>query len=465
MDRDTEKRKIYLEEERPIIEFPTLVVLAIAFSAFCVGLSLVFLPWQIALFLFLGLCLAIAVFLNLYVGILIFLIGAFFHPTYWFPALQELHLARNLAFGILFIWGLHTIIYRDFRLIKAPQNFLIIAFFSLGFATTFKAFDLSFPYFLEFSSKAMVLYFAIVNVVRKRKEVIFLIWFIAGISFVLALIGIYQYTHNIGVYYPAEGLLRVRGLAEDPNLFAMDLVISLPIVIGLFFCYRLILVRAIGAGIISVLIVTTILTFSRAGAIQLMSALFFSLGVRIFKKRKFLGVLTFVAALVIFIPLIPQKYWARIQTTTKFSDPAVDMRLVGWKVGLEMMRENFFTGVGFGMFRPRFFEKAISSAEIPYKQTLDAHNVFIHTGAEMGIGGLLLLLLLLFFTFKNLRQAKKIFYERKDSFLTEISSALEVSLVVYLLGGIFISYLVLLIFWIIVPLAVVLKQLSIEQQV
>jgi len=462
MSADIEKGKIYLEEEKPIIEFPTLVKIFMAFMALGAGLSLLFLPWYIALFLFIGLALTVAIFLNLYIGILIFLVGAFFHPTYWFPQLQALHLARNLAFGVLFLWGFHTIIYRDFRLVKAPQNIFMLLFFSLAFCTTFRAFDYTFSYFLEFSAKALVLYFAIANLIRKRQEIIFLVWFLVGISFISALVGIYQYIHGIGVYYAEEGIVRISGLAEDANVYAMDLAISLPMAIALFFCYEKPIVKIITAGIVSILIVTIILTYSRAGLIQLLSVLFFSVGIRIFQKRKLLGTLAFIAAMVIFLPLVPEKYIERAKTITQFSDPAIGKRLAGWKVGLGLISEHPFSGVGFGMFRYTFLLRAVTTEDTPYKQALDAHNLYIHTGAEMGIGGLLLLLVLLFLTLRDLRMVKKIFKEKNDFLLAEISSAVQISLLVYLLGGMFISYLQLLIFWIMLPIAVALKQLATE---
>ena len=133
----------YLEEEKPIIEFPAVVIMGIIFSSFCLVLTILFLPWHLSLFLFLGLCLAIVVFFNLYIGILIFLIAAFLHPTYWLPQLQAFHPSRLLAIAVFFIWGFHTVVYRDFKIIKAPQNFLIIVYMGLTFIASLRNFDFS----------------------------------------------------------------------------------------------------------------------------------------------------------------------------------------------------------------------------------------------------------------------------------------------------------------------------------
>jgi O-antigen ligase len=447
-------------EESPLLELPTLVKLFIILIAFCIGASFWVLPWYVVAFLFVGFCIGLAIFLDLYIAIIVFIIGTFFHPTYWVPQLQELHLARNLAFGILLIWGFHIIIYRDFKIEKAPQNILIAVFFTIGFLSTLKDFDYSFPFFLEVSSKALAIYFTIANLVKSRKQLLFLVWFLVAINFISALVGIYQYTHHIGVYYAPEGILRISGFAEDANVYAMDLVISIPIAIAFIYACKKASVKAVLAGVILIIVAATILSFSRAGLMQLATVMFLSVGIRLIKKNKFLGIMAMVIAIAVMIPLVPQKYWERASTITQFSDPAIGKRLAGWKVGTDLFMENPLIGVGFGMFRYEYFMKSITSSDVRFKMGLDAHNLYIHTAAETGIFGLLFLILLIIFTFKYLSAAKKNFMTKGDLYLAEISSAIQISLLVYLLGGMFISYLQLLIFWIIIPLAVVLNRFS-----
>lgn len=449
-------------EESPLIELPALVKLFIALLAFCIGASFWILPWYIVAFLFAGFCIGLAIFLNLYIAIIVFIIGTFFHPTYWIPQLQELHLARNLAFVILLIWGFHSIIYRDFKIKTAPQNLAIVAFFLVGFLSTFNEFDYSFPFFLEVSSKALALYFTIANLIKTKNQLLFLMWFLVFINFTSALVGIYQYTHHIGVYYAPEGILRISGFAEDANVYAMDLVISIPLAIALFYSHKKFTIRSILITIIGILVVGTVLSFSRAGLVQLATVMFLSVGIRIIKKNKFIGILAIIIALAVMIPLIPQKYWERAGTITQFSDPAIGKRLAGWKVGTDLFTENPITGVGFGMFRYEYFMKSITSSDVRFKMGLDAHNLYIHTAAETGIFGLTFLLILIFLTLKYLNDAKRNFMAKGERHLGEISSALQISLLVYLLGGMFISYLQLLIFWIIIPLAVVLREFSLK---
>jgi O-antigen ligase len=153
---------------------------------------------------------------------------------------------------------------------------------------------------------------------------------------------------------------------------------------------------------------------------QLATVMFLSVGIRLIKKNKFLGIMAMVIAIAVMIPLVPQKYWERASTITQFSDPAIGKRLAGWKVGTDLFMENPLIGVGFGMFRYEYFMKSITSSDVRFKMGLDAHNLYIHTAAETGIFGLLFLILLIIFTFKYLSAAKKNFMTKGDLYLAEI---------------------------------------------
>ena len=456
----------YISDERPLMEFPALMILGIIFISFCVAFSVLFLPWHLSLFLFLGLCLSIIVFLNLYIGIIIFFIGAFFHPTYWFPQLEAFYPARILAFGILFIWAFHVIVFRDFKIVKAPQNYFIIIFMGLAFISSLRNFDFIFPFFLEFSIKALVLYFAISNLVKTREQVISLVWVLVIINIILCFIGLYEYAHGIGDV--EAGILRISGLAEESNIFAMDLTIALPLALGLFFAYRkqLILKMFLGA-IIFIFVLTTIFTFSRAGLLQLIVVFLLSFWYKFFKKKKIQAILVGALLVLAVTPFVPVRYWDRARSMSNFSDPSIQRRLVGWVSGTRMMLENPIKGVGYGMHRYAFLDYAMEHGYIGspyYTEPLDAHSIYIQTGSELGIVGLTFLLLLIIWTFKYLRKANRIFRKRNMLLLAELSLALQISMVSYLIASAFLSLLHLLIFWILIPLSVVMYQLAVQYE-
>ncbi len=451
---------LYMREERPLLEFPHLLYLAVILFSFMLGGSLLVFPWPYVLAGFLGIILLAAIFFDLYLALLVFLIGAIFHPTYHITALKSLHPARNLAFLVIFLWIVHAIVYRDIHFVKTKQTLFLIGFLICMFISSTYYFDYSFPIFLEMGTKAFVLYFIIVSLINSRKRLIYLIRFLVCCSIVSASSGIYQYIHHIGVYYAPEGILRICGPDEDPNVFATNLTLSLPLVFALFYGSTHKRVKALLLGVAALLIVTVILTFSRAGMIQLCVVLWLSVGLRLMKKYKAVGIIFILILLAIGAYLVPVKYFERMETMVNFSDPAIGKRLDGWKVGMDMIHDNPFKGVGFGLFRYEFLERSVTGTDSRFKLALAAHNLFIQTTAEMGVFGLAFLMLIIYCVFSDLKKAGRQFLARGDIVFGEITKALWISFFVFLLGGMFISYLQLLIFWIMIPLAVVLKYFS-----
>ncbi|MBI5727997.1 MAG: O-antigen ligase family protein [Ignavibacteriales bacterium] len=280
-----------------------------------------------------------------------------------------------------------------------------------------------------------------------------------------ALIGVYQYMNHIGLYYAREGILRISGPDTDANIYAMSLTLFFVIVLNVFLGLRNWRIKSVLLGIIILLLCTIVMTFSRAGMIQLSVGLWLSVGIRLLQKYKIAGVVVFLLIIMFMIPFIPHKYFERMGTVLNFRDQAIAARFEGWRLGLSMIADHPFKGVGFGVFRYEFLERSLTGIDTHFKRALDAHNLFIHTAAETGIVGLMFLLLLIGEAFRNLYQAIKNFRQQEDVLFSSIANGLRIGLLVYLVGGIFISYLELLIFWIIIPFSVALRHLSEQREV
>lgn len=465
MDNKNIDKKLYLEEE-PIIELPIIVWLNLVFMSLCLGLSLLILPWYFVLFFFLGLCLAVSVFFNLYIGLIVFLIGAYMHPTAHFTFLQEFHVARNLAFGILFIYLFHTIVYRDFSLVKAPQNFLLFGYVFFQFLSVFKHFDISFPAFFDLAAKVVILYFAMINLVKTRKQCLIMILLLILLSVASSLFAFYQYKTGMGLRDPIEGIIRVSGFTHNPNVLATELVLVIAIVISLYAALKLIWAKLFL--LIALLIVTggIILTFSRAGFLGLSIVLFLSFWRFYFRNNKrpsvlIFSTLIFVLVFFVIIPFIPQSYWQRMQTIANTSEVAIRGRIDAFKVGIKMMLDYPFIGAGYNYFMYEFWERIHTTAVVETRGTLlHAHNLFINTGAESGIFSLFFLLLLIFYTWRDLRKSQALFLRSGNVLFSNLAQSLEISLIGFVILNMFTWDAYLLIFWIIISLGVVFKQLA-----
>lgn len=450
-------------EDTPILQAPQLVLIAIAVLSIGIALSLLFLPWYAAFVIISSLAVLIGIFFNPYIGVLVFIAGAYLHPTAFLPlALQQLHLARNLAFVVLFMWAFHVLVYRDFHLTKSIQTYFILGYALVLFLSCFKYFDYSFSQYFEQAIKFLILYFIIINLVKTPKECIGMAWMIVILAGIAALIGIYQYVFNVGqMYY--EGRVRITGTETDPNLFGTQLVLSIPLALSLFWSYRNKFLKILFTGAILIILAAIVFTFSRTALVALLTVAVLAVIRPIFlKPRSFTPLMLFIIVCLIMLPFIPQEYWERAKSITDLEDMAVRSRLTAWQLGWQMIKENPFRGVGFGVFKYEHLKESLISPDVEgaYQTALYAHNSYIEVTAEAGIFAFIFLMLLIAWTYRNLKRAQNLFYEKGRKLLLHISIGFEISLIGYLVGGIFLSYLHLLIFWIIIPMGVVLKKIS-----
>jgi len=449
-------------DERPIIEFPGLIKIGIVILSVIVGILPLFLPWYFAILGVFLLGFLIAVFFDPYIGLLAFLVGALLHPVEYFASsLTGLHLSRNLAFGVLLIWIFHTAVYKDFKIIKTKQNLLIVGFGAILLISSLQYFDYSFPSFLEFI-KLLVLYFLVVNLVKTRKKLLIMIWGLVILGTIACFIGLFQHAHGIGINY-GEGFIRIRGTALDPNDYAMHLVILIPFVVGLICTSRNYIIKLGLVGALGIFVLNIIYTYSRGGFVSLAfvvgaSVLWFG-----FKfKKQLLAIISLGVVFLIMLPFVPEKYIERSKTVFDLSDPAIIARLDTWKIGLEMMREEPLRGIGLGVFKYEYIERAFTSGAVETKAALFAHNAYIQIGAETGMIGLLLFILILFFSWIDLKDAEKNFQDKGDSVLSCLSLSIRMGLLGYMVSAIFLTQAFLTMLWIILPMAVVMRTLSTE---
>lgn len=457
------RQQVVLEEERPLIEFPTFVKLTIVFGALFIGLMLLVIPWYFAILAFFALVTLIAVFFDPYFGLLAFLVGSLLHPVEFFAeVLGPLHLSRNLAFGVLLVWIFHIIVYRDFKIVKAKQNVLILLFGLALFISTFQYFDYSFSLFLEFV-KLLILYILVVNLVTTRRKFLILIWGLVILGFFACLIGIYQHAYGIGMDY-GEGYIRIRGTATDPNDYAMHLVILVPLIFGLLFNYRNIIVKIVLILIFGLLLLNIVFTYSRGGMLALVFVLVSSiLGFSFQRRRRILPIILITSAFLVIITFVPAQYWARTQKIFDLSDPAIKARLDTWKTGLDMMKDHPFTGIGLGVFQYEYILRAYMSPDVKTRIALFSHNAYIQIGAETGIFGLMFFIMLILFSWLDLRRVQNDYQRKGDLLFSGLSLGLRVGLMGYLICAVFLTQAFLTMLWIILPLAVVAKQLFLKE--
>lgn len=175
---------------------------------------------------------------------------------------------------------------------------------------------------------------------------------------------------------------RVFSTFENPNNYAELLVLTLPLCF--VFCTR---VRHRGLKVLSFVMLACavgalLMTYSRSCWVSFaIAALVF---VFLYDKRLLpLVLLVGVAA----IPFLPESILDRILTIGSQSDTSNAYRLYIWEAVLEVIRGDWFTGIGLG---PASFSKIYIQYADPYAITAPhSHMLYLEIWVELGLLGLL----------------------------------------------------------------------------
>jgi O-antigen ligase len=208
------------------------------------------------------------------------------------------------------------------------------------------------------------------------------------------------------------------------------MVISLPLCLGLLFLTRNRVWKAAGALAILAMTYVVFLTGSRAGFIALtMTTVVFLWHFAIHGRRRYMLALVPLAGLILWLSS-GDMLSRRLKGTVDDKDDAASAygsaqqrQLLFWR-SIEMTKQHPLFGVGPGNF------EQVSGV------WLETHNTYTQLSSEGGLPALILYLLILCHGFMNTRKIKRLAYRHTESTL---ASALQASLIGYIVGSIFAS--------------------------
>ena len=295
-------------------------------------------------------------------------------------------------------------------------------------------------------------YFVVINTVNTKEKLDKAIKAFIIIALLLSLLGIVQY-FTLGETNKAwtdrqmnpELKTRVVGTFDNPNVFAEYLEHIIPATLVLFFTMRKRLNKLLAALVGGAMVLCLIMTFSRAAWLGFAAAVLF---IFVLKFSKYIPAL--IAGGIAAVPLLPRVVLTRIMTIGNVRDTSNAYRMNAWEGTLNMIRDFWITGVGFGYwaFKNTFLEYSIGGTLVWH-----SHNMYLELAAEMGIFGLLTFLWVMFLIFKSVIKFSR---TSKDKYLNYMSVALAGSILSLMVHGIaeHILYMPksILLFWLIVGL-------------
>lgn len=400
---------------------------------------------------------AIIISRNLLVGLIVFLAIAL---LFLFPVpetVRRLHLTLSLAMVTLFGLLMRMMTSREFELTKSSQNYFILGFVMMASFAGLPYIKGNYLGFLEVW-KVATLYFLVANLVKKRSHIVVMSWALIILATVLSLTSMILYMGGTRMWQ-SERMLRVGG--ADPNDFSMFLLMVLPLSLSLLENSRSKLVKGFLVTIFATLILSAFFTRSRGGSIGLAIVLLILISGGFFQKpRKWALPISTILIILILLPFIPSEYWERMKTLTDFSDPSIRARLEAWRLGLYMISQHPFLGVGLGNFSKNVTRLAPLTPGIRVIRSGVAHNAYISIAAETGIITLFFFLLIIISAFRSLRKNQGLFQERGDFLLSSLCRSLLIGLIGYTVSTMFLSQELSRSAWILFGLAAAMEDIQ-----
>ena len=373
-------------------------------------------------------------------ALLVFTVVLVLAPQLVFPSLQPLRPALVAALVALTTYLLPRLVQLRPLTVRAPEVRLAGLLGAWSLLTI--PFSLwpggSFATFTGTFLKTLVISWLLCNVVtttQRLRRVALVLCLVAIPLFVTALT---QYTGG-GFLVDERGreVARIRGyeapLTSNPNDLALMLNVITPMTVALATLRRPPLPRVVLGGIAVLSAVGVVLTFSRAGFLELSTIVL--LWMWRLRGRVFLEIgLAVAAALLALLPLLPSGYTSRLATITNTEADVTGSageRIRDMAVATRYTLTHPLFGAGLG-------NGTLALNELRGMTWRKVHNVYLEIGVELGVPGLVLFVLLVRSAFRTARKARDLSRgPRGDPDVAALADGLVISLAAFTVASLF----------------------------
>ena len=271
-------------------------------------------------------------------------------------------------------------------------------------------------------------------VIRRREHLRAFMWVVGG-SF--AFFGL---KNGIAAVVSGGSLHIIQGpggMLEDNNDFALALVMSIPIIIGLATSETNPYFRRWLKIFVPFTMLAVFATRSRGG---FLSAAFGAVILVWRSKNRIGGLLVLGLGAVVGLLALPSEMFERLQTLTNVEEDGSAMgRIAAWKVAGAMIEDKPIFGVGFEQFQRNYL---VYGARVHERAegTRVAHNAYLQIWSECGTPAFLayvLLLVMSVLAIQKLRRDANKIYAR--SWILSYCTALEGAFLTFMLGSTFLN--------------------------
>jgi len=373
-------------------------------------------------------------------SILFYLWNAYFRPEEWVwsDSIRALRLS--------YIIGVYAVISTILSKKKFPlgfYSFILTAFFlhtllSLIFS---KYTDTIFNEWIAFAKIIILCYLILMNATDISKIRLTLLIIVLS----LGLEGSKQGWFSILTFSTAANTNSIPFLGDN-NGVAVGMAMLVPVIVLLAktsshrWHYLFYLVIMVGV------IFRVMYTFSRGGFIALIALLFAAM---LLSKQKFLIFFSILLFLFMALLILPTSFWDRMDTIQNYDeieDQSALGRLHFWNVAVKMADDNPFLGIG-----PNAYPLAFDSYDETngaFGRNRHVHSTYFGVLAELGYVGFFLFALIILMAFYMCQKIRFFLPSIPDyQPLRQTVLALEISLVAYLFGTVFLTFQYQEMFW------------------
>lgn len=299
---------------------------------------------------------------------------------------------------------------------------ILISYICVSFFTCLYALDKMHSLLMSSLWAVMLIgYFYVTTILNNRSRLRITIQTFTVVAFVCGIISIIQYVLNLfgnfncilNLWYPLDKVIfdiilpeklvlcwagnRTASTFNNPNLYAMEMIILLPL--GL---YCLLTAETKNARIIHIILMVVgfigiLFSFSRSGYIAFLLMLI-AFGVLNFSKSRLSRwILLVICVLTAAFILIPNPFMDRLSTIS-FDDVSIATRIDAWRVAWDAFKEQPF-GYGIGSFNVMELLKNAGIQNVPH-----CHNIVLELLAEGGFIAVMIYTVMCWFVyFSNIK--------------------------------------------------------------
>lgn len=295
-------------------------------------------------------------------------------------------------------------------------------------------------------------FFCVVNLMRTEKWLNRGVLALVSSSVIVSVIGILEYMFGFAAsgwvdtskFGYIEG--RATSLFDNPNVLAMYLIMTFPLLLAKVSDASTKKGRFIAGFSVLATVLCIIFTWSRGAWLALIASTLLYLVIR--SRKTLSAIIVFLLTLPAISFIVPLGIRLRFASIGDITDSSTYYRVYTWRGSLNAIRENLFSGYGYGSrafaeIYPQYAYAGMEGAE-------HSHSLFLQILFGVGIFGLLIFAVFIFlFAQKNFEHIKN---GSKDN-IQKMSSAAFCSVIAALVMGLFdniwYNYRILFLFWIV----------------